>query len=430
MPRSRTLSNLPIPTRLKKTSCLLAQSKSHARLPSAVQSTRLPTPPKSNRKRSFTRPAGIENIPVPARKPLARSDTEPLLPASYEYRGTHVARSTAFRENISLSPTKPLPSLDLVDRKDFYGWSPPYASAQNWSNISDLTNPLPSPSQGLANSYSSSTLSLKQYNTLSEGAYKRLSQKYDSSPAYRSAKERVPTPGQPVQRWNSQPILSASSSRRSSHGEIKQTRLMSARGASTPPPSKRPLGTRVLNQAKARTTSGSSIHLLPVMEQAIASENDLPAAVLRAQSAAVNPRAPPAYWTGRFSTLNDRYRNEELLESNILTPTRAAGDWIPKSDTDKIHTPDANCARMRRAIEFLYTQCATDEAKRSFYIWQKQLAVASSMPELAKPVAGARHCQLEMSLKDHSSSPGSPFGSGRKVSFFDRILGRKEKSVA
>ncbi|UJO19830.1 uncharacterized protein CLAFUR5_10006 [Fulvia fulva] len=433
MPRSRTFSNLPIPTRLKKTSNPLAQSKSHARLPSTVQPPRLPSPPRSSRKHSITRLAGIENIPASARKALPRSDTEPLLQASHDYRGPHVARSTAFKENITLSPIKPLPSLDMVDTKDFYSQSPTYVSAQNWSNIGDLTDPLPSPSLGLTNSFSSSTLSLTKYRALPEGAYKRLSQKYDSCPAYRSAKERVPTPGQAVQRWNSQPVLGAKSSRRSSHGEIKQARLMSTRGAPTPPPPKTPLGTQVLNQAKSRTTSSSSTHLLPVMEQVIASENELPGTSSRRDSVVDNPRAvrvyePPAYWTGRFSTLNDRYRNEELLECNILTPSRSSEDWVPKSHTDKIHTPDANCARMRRAIELLHSQCATDEAKRSFYVWQKQLAVALQTPELAKPVAGARHCQLEMSLKDHSSSPGSPFGSGRKVSFLDRLLGRKERS--
>lgn len=98
-----------------------------------------------------------------------------------------------------------------------------------------------------------------------------------------------------------------------------------------------------------------------------------------------------------------------------------------------MHTPAANTARMRRAIENLYYQCANDEARDSFLKWQKQLAVAMSLPELARSVAG-RSCALEMSLRkseqdDIGSSPMMPLSAQRKISFMDRLLGRRQKSL-
>lgn len=87
---------------------------------------------------------------------------------------------------------------------------------------------------------------------------------------------------------------------------------------------------------------------------------------------------------------------------------------------------------MRRALENLYHQCANDEARNSFSKWQKQLAVALSLPELARPVAG-KSCALEMSLKEGEqagcgSSPMMPLSAQRKISFMDRLLGRRQKS--
>lgn len=99
-----------------------------------------------------------------------------------------------------------------------------------------------------------------------------------------------------------------------------------------------------------------------------------------------------------------------------------------------MHTHAANTARMRRAIENLYHQCANDDARDSLSKWQKQLAVALSLPELARPVDG-KGCALEMTLREgeldsgDGSSPMMPLIAQRKISFMDRLLGRRQKSL-
>ncbi|KAF2167005.1 hypothetical protein M409DRAFT_54224 [Zasmidium cellare ATCC 36951] len=445
MPRSRTFSNLPLLTRAKKSNNPLVQSKSHARLPSSLLSaSRLPSPSASTRKHSSTtRLAAVENLP--RGKKLSRSDTEPLLHAAYEQSpGYH--RSTAFKENISLSPIKPLSSMDMLDSDSFYSSSPPSRTYQSRHARSQSREVLQQLSSS-ANTLSGSTLSLSKYEQLPAGAYKRLSQKYESSPEYRSSRDRAPTPGKPVQRWNSQPVLTNKSNRISPHGEIKQTRLMSAKQAPTPPPPpKTPLRDIILEQPKSKTDENQPGHVRQVSEQTPIAQSQPVQSRSRAQTleptaGSVYRAEPLAYWTGRFSSLNDRYRNQDLLASINLGPESPSNQSSPfahtsdksKSETDKMHTPAANTARMRRAVERLYFQCANDEARESFLKWQKQLAVALSLPELARPVVG-KSCALEMSLREggqqgNGSSPGMPLSAGRKISFMDRLLGRRQKSL-
>lgn len=160
----------------------------------------------------------------------------------------------------------------------------------------------------------------------------------------------------------------------------------------------------------------------------------------------VTEAQPLAYWTGRFSTLNDRYRNEELTASSLPSHQFSPSDtskWHAKRDTDKMHTNEANTARMRRAIEHLYSLCLTDEAKHSFLVWQKACASALGITELSRPIHGsegfARNWNLEMSLRSTSmmnlasgigSSGTPPSSESRKISLMDRLLGRRQKSSA
>jgi hypothetical protein len=297
-----------------------------------------------------------------------------------------------------------------------------------------------------------------------------------------------------VQRWNSQPVLSnTTNSNRYSHGEIKQTRLLSARQAPTPPPAKTPVATQVLNSnSNLRLVSHASDHIRHLSEQISPARHSLvdpirsransinPSKTLNVQPAAPAPQIfcaePFAYWTGRFSTLNDRYRNEELLESipgagpksphSIVQDESAA--WPSKSTTDKMHTSDANTRRMRRAVFTLYQLCGNEAARESFFKWQKQLAAALGLPELARPIgdmAGERKV-LQMTLKEdvvsyagcsgvgtggqtdetksrsrsklwtssgsaNGSASGSAKGndSGRKSSFMEKLLGRRKSSA-
>lgn len=282
MPRSRTFSNLPLPTRAKQSINPLVQSKTHARLPSSLLSaSRLPSPSASTRKHSTTRLTSIENLSRGSKK-LSRSDTEPLLHAAYDQSpGYH--RSTAFKENISLSPIKPLPSMDVLDDNAFYSSSPPsggYQSHHSRSRSRNLVQQFSSPSHTL----STSTLSLPRYEQLPQGAYQRLSQKYESSPAYRSSRDRAPTPGKPIQRWNSQPVLSNKSNHVSPHGEIKQTRLMSVKQAPTPPPAKTPIDDVVLGQSKLRSHEDEPVHARQASEHAPVAQIHQPQPRSRAQT--------------------------------------------------------------------------------------------------------------------------------------------------
>ncbi|KXS98630.1 hypothetical protein AC578_10067 [Pseudocercospora eumusae] len=434
MPRSRTFSNLPLPSKMKKTTNALVQSKSHARLPST---SRIPTPTASSRKYSTSRLPSLDLRQPPTKTKLIRSDTEPLLQHALE-QGTNIARSTAFKENISLSPIKPLPSmLEDDDRFGFINSSRSSGISHGWSDSSDVGEPL------LPQRKSSLPVSQR---TPYGGQPRRLSQKFDSSPAYRPSRQRPPTPGQPVQRWNSQPVLNNKTNFRSSYGEIKQTRLMSERGPPTPP---------LASTSLSRELSGNDLKRMSTTSNHLRKASELPSlnidqrmARSRADSLHLLPGAittaqPLAYWTGRFSSLNDRYRNEDLaasfLPSQHTSPTESPCQWHTKSETDKMHTTEANTKRMRRAVEHLYSLCATDQAKESFLKWQKAVANALGTPELARPVNGSEESRkgwnLEMSLRSSSMAnlAGSHTSGGenrRFTGFVDRLLGRRQKSEA
>jgi hypothetical protein len=175
---------------------------------------------------------------------------------------------------------------------------------------------------------------------------------------------------------------------------------------------------------------------------------------------------PPAYWCGRISALLDRYRNEDLATSVSQSHKRTNSNSFgtPKSETDKLHTPAANTARMRKALEYLHSQCVTSEAQESFLIFQLQFAAMQNNPELSRPIKCERladkHAEKERAHMRKRSEPmsggksagvrpfrrsvgkasaidgSSDFGEGeesvgrssvRKISLLDRMLGRKEK---
>lgn len=442
MPRSRTFSNLPLPSRAKKSAASKLQlSKSHARLPlhtnDEVPPSRLPTPTFNLRKQSTSN----RLVPVDdkTRKKLVRSDTVPLLQNGLQ-REPSVPRMTAFKENISLSPIKPLTPYD----ENLFACS----SRQGWSEDSERD-------VAVFTERKASLANQKRLDVSHSGPNSmRMTQKSDSSPAYRSTKERAPTPGKPVQRWNSQPVLTNTTNVRNSYGAaIKQTRLMSARQAPTPPPASSP-STEVLLKA-TRTTRGfsnSSGHarLSSSQTSVVVQERPQRTSRARAESVKLKPGAvghfpavpsphmliycqvltaqPSAYWTGRFSSLNDRFRNEELAATDM------SSEHVSKSHTDKIHTSEANSLRMRRAVEQLFSLCATVEAEQSFFMWQKAVAKALALPELAKPLESnwssseVRTCALEMSLRGDEYTPSPPAPSEmRKTKFMDRLLGRRQK---
>jgi hypothetical protein len=298
MPRSRTFGNLPLPTRTKKSTAPLVQSRSHARLPSAIAPptrlpsardappSRLPTPTYSTRQHSAVRLAGIDNKLPSTKKKLIRSDTEPLLQSALA-SGTSLPRSTAFKENISLSPIKPLSSMD--DDGMFPSSPGAYSNRQAWSSDSEHAILLP-PDRSSSLAYS---------NRAFYGGPDVRSQKFDSSPAYRSARDRPPTPAKAVQRWNSQPLLTTVPTLNSSFGQIKQPRLMSARQAPTPPlpttPSARHALTDITAQELNRSAPSRHIpeHTPESMQHRLEHPSRARAESLRAKSGAVRAHLPP-----------------------------------------------------------------------------------------------------------------------------------------
>lgn len=166
MPRSRTFSNLPLPTRPKKSN-LLTSGVSHSRLPSFIPTARLPSAP------SLTR--------------AKRSSTQ--------------SHPTAFKENMSLSPINPLPAMEIFNEHTNYSSSRPSRTyGPQYTN--EAIEPL------LCADFSSSPPIASSHP---QNPVVSMVRGYKSSPVYRSAKERVPTPGgskgMDIPRWASQPVL-------------------------------------------------------------------------------------------------------------------------------------------------------------------------------------------------------------------------------
>ncbi|KAI7463617.1 hypothetical protein KC351_g15813 [Hortaea werneckii] len=434
MPRSRTLSHLPLPIRTRRQPSIV-NSKSHSRLPSTIHpssllpgststSTRIPTPPTSNRRYSNTRLTPSDPRPSFIRNRMRRSDTEPLLPVQLEQPTP--GRHTAFKENITLSPVKPLP-LTMLDNKDLYGSALPsraYASRHGWQGDTDGTQPL------LQHQHFGSAIPLSHTRQHSTATITQ------SSPAYRSSRHRLSTPrvpsAQPVQRWNSQPVLTNITNRgNSKHGEVTERRLMTQVQLAPPPlPPNTPLSAEALETGKVKSFSRSTTYLPRGSQQSpslasLAAKSRLSS--FNQSGHEVYKPEPVAYWCGRFSAIADRYRNEELL----------AHLGSPRASSDQMHTPDANIRRMRRALEYLHSLCMTQEARESFVVFQLQFAALQGCPELGKPLAlSVPERKIVMSCRGDGAAGEGGFGGGsglmsekRERTFMDRLLGRARRSL-
>lgn len=428
MPRSRTFSNLPLPTRNRKSDARIP-SDSHTRNPSNLTpATRLPTPPASTRRHL------MGNIPVASsryqsiRNRMKRSDTMPLLPLNPDQM-SNLPRPTAFKENISLSPIKPLPELEPFEEADFSSPLPAgsYMEDQLWDQKSSATLPRDSSIYGnaSANAYSSDPPSREKFN-------------FYSSPTYQTRQRFPPRSSSfsrpvPVQRWNSQPVLANTTNvRAAAHHEIRQTRLLSARQAPTPPLSQTPLSVQAIGapatRVRGNSVSSSVHHLRRSSTQTLLNIS----AANQPSSGQVSVAEPSAYWCGRMSGLLDRYRNEELAIALSNTGS--------KTESDRFHSMAANTARMRRALEHLHSVCVTEEARDSFVRFQIQYASVQNLPELGRPITTSKPIILSKSLNAVPLSSASTVGTSplvgngstpksenRKISLFNRMLGRREK---
>lgn len=133
-----------------------------------------------------------------------------------------------------------------------------------------------------------------------------------------------------------------------------------------------------------------------------------------------------------MSGLLDRYRNEDLAV--------ALSNTSSKMESDRFHSVTANTVRMRRAMEHLHSICVTEEARDSFVRFQIQYASVQNLPELSRPITTSKPVMLSKSLNAAPLSTASAIGSGplkgdgntpksesRKISLFNRMLGRREK---
>lgn len=350
----------------------------------------------------------------------------PLLTSNVD-QASNLPRPTAFKENIS--PIKPLPELEPFPEPDF-GTSLPagcYMEDQLWEQTSSTVLPrdpsfcgaLPaahypgreSPPRDRSNFYSSPAFNTKQ-----------------AWPPRSSSLSRPP----PVQRWNSQPVLTNTTNiSANGHHEIRQTRLLSARQAPTPPLPRTPLSMQAMGAPTTRVRGGSvssSVHHLRRSSTQTLLNFSSTSQISAGQ---VSTAEPTSYWCGRISALLDRYRNEELADS--LSNTNQ------KSETDKLYTPSANIARLRRALEHLHSQCVTNEARDSFSRFQFQFASMQNLPELARPIkvrkpvatttkfAAARENASGVEKPSELEAGDSVKSGLRKISIFDRMLGRREK---
>ena len=357
------------------------------------------------------------------RNRVKRSDTEPLLPPTFQ-QGNSFGRSTAFKENITLSPVKPPPVMDV---------SAPYG--HSGIAVGNTAHRLRRESTDEGGIREPSAFG---YVYAGHPAV-QMAREHRSSPAYKGVPQIKPFQGagipQPVQRWNSQPILTnvTNTHRASLYGEIKQTRLMSARQAPTPPLLRTPLAWEGPRFGRAKSTSFSSSKLLPPPEEAEDVHHPITKSVnasSRPSTLSISCAEPSAYWAGRLCALTDRYRNEELAEQIIACSARTSSGLTPKGQTDKMHTPEATTARNKRALDHLTELCVTSEARESLLQFQAAYARQLGQPDLAPPKRPTRTIVLG-SLKDDL---GEAVGDGdksasdsRKTSFIDRLLGRQKR---
>lgn len=70
---------------------------------------------------------------------------------------------------------------------------------------------------------------------------------------------------------------------------------------------------------------------------------------------------PIEYWCGRMSVLTDRYRNERFTK------------FMKLGQPAKLESEEEMHDRVRRAMQHLYSVCATEEAKLSFKVSEDAL---------------------------------------------------------
>ncbi|KAF2769608.1 hypothetical protein EJ03DRAFT_89846 [Teratosphaeria nubilosa] len=346
---------------------------------------------------------------------MKRSDTEPLLQSD-------MGRSTAFKENITPSPHQQPPRRMSTDNRAVPSHQ---ARAHKLSQSSPAHRARPATPMAtsarpgaLQRWHSQPLIRNDDGSRPSEDANSRQLPDMSSNHRLSDITNHFPSSA-----GNGQ--LSGTVARRHSrHGEIQERRLIGEVKPEIIPPPKTPLGNQaLLNSSSRRRANSFQFRQAPESPPSPTSPQPRDPSPVRKSTHQITTAEPMAYWCGRFSTLNDRYRNEELLG--------AVGS--PKNDSDKIHNQDANNRRMRRALEYLHGLCATSEARESFVLFQLRLAALHKNPDLGRPIGKgsgpdklivlSRLEEGDESERGSSTMDSSP-SEARKKNFMHRLIGR------
>lgn len=159
---------------------------------------------------------------------------------------------------------------------------------------------------------------------------------------------------------------------------------------------------------------------------------------------------PNAYWAGRFCGLND-----QIMNSVFDSEPKASGHFSPNSftsyDSDasgrrpdgrkRPVAPPGSAIQALHVLQILESMCTTDQARISLLKFRNVYADNHSMPNLKVEVpklsiqvfkdmaeeAKKKQKEEAANRKTSSSSTESNERGGKKITFMDRLRGRKSR---
>ncbi|KAK5017500.1 hypothetical protein LTR16_002080 [Cryomyces antarcticus] len=394
LPRSHTLSNLPLPSKAHKKP--LPPSRSSIALPPAGKS--MPNTVDRNRTSSQTK-APIQVMSFSRPRAAQRSNTQPVLLTIGEHVNQTGSRKPAMKENISRHAAK--------ISSDDDAWNPP-PSEESWMSLKYAAVPTTNKPQTTTctGTHSKSRNNDKQTRA---GEATRL---------YETAHEPLTRP-LASHRWASE---QGHRKRPSFGAEIKQHQLLSPRSPPTPPLPKTPLTAATVLGGKLKSKNNSG----PVRTaEAISpcSERGTPTSIRGVdvdfyhKHVKIHQPQAMGYWCGRFSSTNDSFRGESFdVDERPTTSDAPAVANLSAADQQ----------RHRRVLVHLHSLCTTDAARESFQEFQIQYAKVTKQPWIALPIptpVGVRRDRADESDASTTGTTGT-----RKASFFDRLMGKGRKS--
>ncbi|QDS75641.1 hypothetical protein FKW77_006951 [Venturia effusa] len=409
--RSSTTSFLPVPTKPATTSPnkALVQSKT-----SSLFRSRIPTPP--------------------GRQPayLPRSITQPALPDG-------------------VTPRKASETSRPNPQKRF--------GVSKWS-FAEETRPLlqPMDPNTLPIPYASMRTPSASSSSSGGGSRQQLSlpRRMDSLPQHLRGKENTRhviqrhTLLQPVQ---PEP-LSPKSAILAEAGPIALPVFFNTPGSTPPLHSKQKGGSQTLVESAPRPEVVNVSDSTPLLRSRQTSPQTPSPEISRAEvpedPRKVHTTMPNAYWAGRFCGLNDQIMNSmsdaEHHASGFFSPksfTSYESDALSRRPDGRRHpvAPPGSAAQALHVLQLLESMCTTDHAKISLLKFRNVYADTHFMPALKVEVpklslqvfrsmaedAKKKQKEEAASRKTSGSSTDSNAPGGRKMTFMDRLRGRKSR---